>query len=170
MSLQVYGNNIGAKGARSLAAALDKNSTLTSMDLYENNIFAECARSLSVALRTNRALEGPNPSQNLVADLLRVNKLALKVASWVASAVVRLNKLLDDALVLPPALAACWRSATSFWISSCRTQRPVAHSLAGATSRLPTFCLARRPRCGRSCGGWPTPSRKRLAAGGSRTI
>jgi hypothetical protein len=33
-----------------------------------------------------------------VADLLRVNKLALKVASWVASSTVRRNELLGDTL------------------------------------------------------------------------
>jgi hypothetical protein len=41
-----------------------------------------------------------------VGDRLRVNKLVLKVALWVASAVARRVELCDDALVLPPALAA----------------------------------------------------------------
>jgi hypothetical protein len=41
-----------------------------------------------------------------VADRLRVNNLLLKVASWVASAVARRVELLDDNLVIPPALAA----------------------------------------------------------------
>ncbi len=46
--------------------------------------------------------------QNLVADRLRVNKLVLKVASWVTSAVARRVELWEDtdSLVLPPALAA----------------------------------------------------------------
>ncbi len=43
---------------------------------------------------------------NLVADRLRVNKLDLKVASWVASAMARRVELWDDNLVVPPALAA----------------------------------------------------------------
>jgi hypothetical protein len=43
---------------------------------------------------------------NLVADRLRVNKLALKIASWVASATARRVELWDDNLVIPPALAA----------------------------------------------------------------
>jgi hypothetical protein len=45
---------------------------------------------------------------NLVADRLRVNKLVLKVASWVASAVARRVELWEDtdSLVLPPDLAA----------------------------------------------------------------
>ena len=44
--------------------------------------------------------------KNLVADRLRVNKLILKIASWVASAVARRVELWDDNLVIPPALAA----------------------------------------------------------------
>ncbi len=41
-----------------------------------------------------------------MADRLRVNKLVLKVASWVASAVARRVELWEDTLVLPPAPAA----------------------------------------------------------------
>ncbi len=41
-----------------------------------------------------------------MADRLRVNKLVLKVASWVASAFVRRVELWDAKLVIPPALAA----------------------------------------------------------------
>ncbi len=43
---------------------------------------------------------------NLVADRLRVNKLVLKIASWVASALARRVELWDDNLVIPPAVAA----------------------------------------------------------------
>ncbi len=45
---------------------------------------------------------------NIVADRLRVNKLVLMVASWVASAVARRVELWEDTagLVLPPDLAA----------------------------------------------------------------
>ena len=42
----------------------------------------------------------------LVTDRLRVNKLVLKIASWVASAMLRRVELWDDNLVIPPALAA----------------------------------------------------------------
>ncbi len=45
-------------------------------------------------------------TENLVADRLRVNKLVLKVALWVASAVARRVELWEDTLVIPPALAA----------------------------------------------------------------
>ncbi len=37
---------------------------------------------------------------NLVADCLRVNKLVLKIASWVASAMARRVELWDDNLVM----------------------------------------------------------------------
>jgi hypothetical protein len=43
---------------------------------------------------------------NLVTDRLRVNKLVLKIASWVASAMMRRVELWDDNLVIPPAIAA----------------------------------------------------------------
>jgi hypothetical protein len=44
--------------------------------------------------------------KNVVADRLLVNKLVLKIASWVASAVAKRVELWEDTLVLPPALAA----------------------------------------------------------------
>jgi hypothetical protein len=43
---------------------------------------------------------------NLVTDCLRVNKLVLKIDSWVASEMLRRVELWDDNLVIPPALAA----------------------------------------------------------------
>jgi len=43
---------------------------------------------------------------NLVADRLRVNKLALKVPAWVALAVARLNEVPRD-LRWPPSFAEC---------------------------------------------------------------
>jgi hypothetical protein len=43
---------------------------------------------------------------NLFVDRLRVNKLVLKIASWVASAMARRVELWDDNLVIPPAVAA----------------------------------------------------------------
>ena len=43
---------------------------------------------------------------NLVADRLRVNKLALKVPSWVALAVARLNEV-PRHLRWPPSFAEC---------------------------------------------------------------
>ena len=51
---------------------------------------------------------GSEDMENLVEDRLRVNKLVLKVASWVASAVARRVELWEDTdtLVIPPALAA----------------------------------------------------------------
>jgi hypothetical protein len=61
---------------------------------------------------------GSDDITSFVADRLRVNKLVLKVASWVASAVARRVELWEDTdsvvlpadlaapLILPPALAA----------------------------------------------------------------
>jgi hypothetical protein len=50
---------------------------------------------------------GSEDMKNLVADRLRVNKLVLKVAVWVDSAVARRVELWEDTtLVLLPALAA----------------------------------------------------------------
>jgi hypothetical protein len=43
--------------------------------------------------------------RNLLADRLRVNKLMLKIASWVASATARVE-LWDDNRVIPPGSAA----------------------------------------------------------------
>jgi hypothetical protein len=43
---------------------------------------------------------------NLVADRLRVNKLVLKIASWVISAMARRVELWDENLGIPPAVAA----------------------------------------------------------------
>jgi hypothetical protein len=42
----------------------------------------------------------------VLSNRLRVNKLVLKIASWVASAMLRRVELWDDNLVIPPALAA----------------------------------------------------------------
>ncbi len=51
-----------------------------------------------------------------------------------------------------------WRSATSFETSSCPTISTRRGSRrAGANWGLPTMCRAPRPRCARSCSGWPTP-------------
>ncbi len=41
-----------------------------------------------------------------MTDRVPVNKLVLKIASWVAFAVARRVELCDDNLVIPPALAA----------------------------------------------------------------
>jgi hypothetical protein len=41
-----------------------------------------------------------------VADRLRVNELALKIAWWVASAMLRRVELWDDNIVIPPGVAA----------------------------------------------------------------
>jgi hypothetical protein len=110
---------------------------------------------------------------NLVEDRLRVNKLVLKVASWVASAMVRRVELWDDTLVIPPALAA--RSAVfafgdelvdlelpyeynSQWLSQGGRDMAAADLLPRAEAALRQELLQSR------CRGWPTPPRDRAKA------
>jgi hypothetical protein len=61
--------------------------TLTSLDLRNNNIGAEGARSLAAALDKNRMLQHLAVDENIAADIknlvgdrLRVNKVVPKVA------------------------------------------------------------------------------------------
>jgi hypothetical protein len=81
--------------------------------LQQSGIGAQGARPLEAALDTNRVLQHlavdyiiAADIKNLMGDRLRVNKLVPKVVLWVASAVARRVELWDDAVVLPPALAA----------------------------------------------------------------
>jgi hypothetical protein len=60
-------NNIGAVGARSLAAALDNNATLMTLDLAVNNISTKGARSLAAALDTIRMLQHLTLDGNTIA-------------------------------------------------------------------------------------------------------
>ncbi len=84
-----------------------------------------------------------------MADRLRVNKLDLKVASWVASAEARRVELWDDNLVIPPVLAA--RAAVlafgdelldlgdkydSQWLSQAARDMAAAHLLPRAEAAL----------------------------------
>jgi hypothetical protein len=86
-----------------------------------------------------------------VADRLRVNKLVLKIASWVASAVARRVELWDDTLVIPPALAAraavfafgdelvdlkLPNDADSQWLSQGGRDMAAAHLLPRAEAAL----------------------------------
>ncbi len=99
---------------------------------------------------------------SLVADRLRVNKLVLKIASWVPSAVARRVELWDDNLVIPPALAAraavlafgdeltdlkLPNDADSPWLSQGGRDMAAAHLLPRAVAAL-------RQELQR----WPTPS------------
>ena len=56
-SLDLFENYIDEEGAASVAAALEKNSTLTSISLDGNNIGAEGAAILAAALEKNYAME-----------------------------------------------------------------------------------------------------------------
>ena len=88
---------------------------------------------------------------NLVADRLRVNKLVLKIASWVASAMARRVELWDDNLVIPPAVAAraavlafgdelvdleLPNDADSQWLSQGARDMAAAHLLPRAQAAL----------------------------------
>ena len=150
---------INAQGARSLAAALDTNRVLQFLKQDGNNIAADI--------------------KNLVADRLRVNKLILTVALWVASAAARRVELWDDASYRPPtcscrpsrppACSRCSRSRAGVRRQAAgpRAARRfrLAVAAAGGTyfrGCLPaTCCRAPRPRCARSCSGWPTPPSQR---------
>ncbi len=88
---------------------------------------------------------------NLVADRLRVNKLVLKIASWVASATLRRVELWDDNLVIPPGLAAraavlafgdelvdleLPNDANSQWLSKGGREKAVSYLLPRAEAAL----------------------------------
>ncbi len=102
MSLDLHYNNIGAQGARSLAAALDNNATLTTLYLGLNNIGAQGARSLAAALDTNRVLQ----HLDLAGNNNMIVRSQGRLVGCLASAVARRVELWDDELVLSPALAA----------------------------------------------------------------
>ncbi len=105
-----------------------------------------------------------------MADRLRVNKLVLKVASWVASAVARRVELWEDTLVIPPALAA--RAAVlAFgdelvvlpvldfrWLSPGGREFAAAYLLPRAEAALRQELLQSR------WSGWPTPPSERAKA------
>ncbi|KAM7433100.1 hypothetical protein ABFA07_016615 [Porites harrisoni] len=55
-TLDLHGNNIGPAGAESLATALEANTTLTNLNLFGNNIGPAGAESLATALKTNTTL------------------------------------------------------------------------------------------------------------------
>jgi hypothetical protein len=67
-SLDLGVNNIGDEGARSLAAALDNNASLTSLSLWYNNIGDEGARALAAALDNNAALTSLFLYNNNIGD------------------------------------------------------------------------------------------------------
>jgi hypothetical protein len=88
---------------------------------------------------------------NLVKDRLRVNKLVLKIASWVASAMMRRVELWGDNLVIPPAAAAraavfafgdelidleLPSEADSQWLSQGGRKMAAAHLLPRAEAAL----------------------------------
>ena len=106
---------------------------------------------------------------NLVADRLRVNKLALKVPAWVALAVARLNEV-PGHLRWPPSFAEC--AATLAFGDELLVlpddeyewRTPGGRDLA-AVYLLPRAETALRQELLQSrCSGWPTPPRERAKA------
>ncbi len=71
--LYLYGNNIGNDGARYLAAALERNVTLTDLFLYGNNIGEAGAAALRAALETNCTLDVLGGVEG-VGDILNRNR------------------------------------------------------------------------------------------------
>ena len=115
-TLDLSENSIGVQGALALVAALDTNATLTSLTLERSHIGAAGARALAAALDTNHTLrmlyllgDGVDTAiTNLVADRLRVNKLVLTMAAWVAGTVAKINEVPFSGgrhLGLPPSFA-----------------------------------------------------------------
>jgi hypothetical protein len=66
-------NNIGSDGARHLAAALERNSSLTVLNLTNNNIGEAGAAALRAALETNCTLHGLGGVEG-VGDILKRNR------------------------------------------------------------------------------------------------
>ncbi len=64
----MFNNRIGAAGATALAAALQTNTTLTSMYLDDNGIGAAGATALATALQTNTTLTELNLDDNDVGN------------------------------------------------------------------------------------------------------
>ena len=64
VSLDLYANNIGDEGAKALATALEKNTTLESLDLDVNTIGDEGAKALATALEKNTTIRGLNLNAN----------------------------------------------------------------------------------------------------------
>ncbi len=108
---------------------------------------------------------------NLVADRHRVNKLAVKAATWAISAVARRVELWDNALVLPTALVArtgVLAFGNELLDLSCLSPTSTGGARRAGASSRPACCNWPRLRCGPCCSAWPTPSRRaaqRLRAG-----
>ena len=68
VSLDLDVNSIGDEGAKALATVLEKNTTLQILELYENNIGDEGAKALATALEKNTTLVTLNPNFNSIGD------------------------------------------------------------------------------------------------------
>jgi hypothetical protein len=116
--LDLSRNNVGAEGARSLAAALDMNATLTS----QNNIRLEGARSLAAGLDRDVTLTSLN---------LDDNKIGVQGARALAAAWTRTARCRTSLSTTATSLRGCLtqietlasNSKTSAWKARGRSRR-----------------------------------------------
>ncbi len=94
-SLYLGGNQIGAEGAKALAAVLEGNSSLTSLDLYGNEIGDEGAKALAVALEGNTSLT------SLELNYYSING---ELRSQIENFITRNRKIRDNFLTLTKSL------------------------------------------------------------------
>jgi Ran GTPase-activating protein (RanGAP) involved in mRNA processing and transport len=111
-SLDLASDEIGANGARALAAALRVNSTLSSLNLRSNDIEDDGARALAAALQDNSSLTSLNLGSNDIADDGgRALAAALQVNSSLTSLDLEENAIGDDGA---QALATALRVNSTF--------------------------------------------------------
>ena len=79
-SLDLSQNEIGTEGAKALAIALERNQTLTSLDLSSGKIGAEGAKALAIALERNQTLSSLDPLSRTKSEM-REQKLLRQPSS-----------------------------------------------------------------------------------------
>ncbi len=93
--------------AQTQRADIHARATTRPIDQYNTNLARVlavfCSPTANISEPKQREQQGHDEPR---AKSLRVNKLVLKIVSWVASATLRRVELWDDNLVIPPALAA----------------------------------------------------------------
>ena len=67
-NLNLYGNHLGAEGAKVLAKAVESNTTLTNLHLARTGLEADAARSLGEMLELNGVLTNLNLRDNALGD------------------------------------------------------------------------------------------------------
>ena len=74
-------NEIGIEGAKSFAAMLERNTTLTALDINENEIRIEGAKSLAAALERNMTITTLVVDEQIerLAALIQQNKVGARI-------------------------------------------------------------------------------------------